>query len=65
MDDVQVIAAGNAILDACYASDDPVTTFKAILDRLWATEEWVGSGTYSVAIVGIESVKAKVNRNVP
>jgi hypothetical protein len=58
MDGERIQAAIAALLAACYASDDPVATLHAELDRLLASGEWSQLQLAQLQLMTLEKVKA-------
>jgi hypothetical protein len=50
-------SAVTALLDACYASDDPAATLHAELDRLWKTGEWSHLEFKQLHMAALQTVK--------
>jgi hypothetical protein len=58
LDAEKVQAALSALVAACYASDDPVATLHAELDRLWASGEWSQLELAQLQLMLLEKVKS-------
>lgn len=60
MDSEKLQAAIASLLAACHASNDPVATLHAELDRLWATGEWSQLQLAELLLMALEKLKAIV-----
>jgi hypothetical protein len=57
MDGEKLQGAVSVLLVACYASDDPVATLHAELDRLWASGEWSHLQFKQLHVMALKTVK--------